>query len=343
MNAIYDTPEQAPVQRAARSIGAADRFKMLLKREFWENRGGFVWAPVITGAIATLFALIGAIGGTWAVQKAKAEGHFNTAIQLSGEETHPIAAVADMMLLGGMWIAIVVMVFVVFFYLLGSLYDERRDRSVLFWKSLPVADTETVLSKLAWAVVLAPLFAIAIGIGIGLMLWIVLGATAFLNGIPGASAMFTDSQPFRLILHVISVIPVYTAWSLPTVGWLMLCSAWAKRFPFLWAVLLPVLGCALISLSGGIFGAISGLEFPFEQLWYVVVFRGLMSLIPGTWYARIGTDDSIQLNGPQDIAGHFDLSNSWSAFATLDMWLGITLGVAMIVLAIRLRRWRDEG
>lgn len=343
MNAIYDTPEQAPVQRAVRSIGAADRFKMLLKREYWENRGGFVWAPIITGAIATLFALIGAIGGTWAVQKAKSAGKFDSAIHITGSETHPLATAADMMMLGGMWIAIIVMVFVVFFYLLGSLYDERRDRSVLFWKSLPVADTETVLSKLAWAVVLAPLFAIAIGIGIGLMLWLVLGTAAFLNGIPGASAMFTDSQPLRLILQVLSVIPVYTAWSLPTVGWLMLCSAWAKRFPFLWAVLLPVLGCALISLSGGIFGAISGLEFPFEQLWYVVVFRGLMSLIPGTWYARVGTDPNIQMNGPQDLPNHFDLSGSWAAFATLDMWLGISVGVAMIVLAIRLRRWRDEG
>lgn len=342
MNAIYDTPDQAPVQRAVRSIGAADRFKMLLKREFWENRGGFVWAPVITGMIATVFALIGAIGGSWALQRAKSSPNFSHDLHVPPGELHPLAMAADLVLLGGMWIAIIVMVFVVFFYLLGSLYDERRDRSVLFWKSLPVADTETVLSKLAWAVVLAPLFAIAIGIGIGLMLWIVLGATAFFNGIPGASAMFTDSQPFRLILQVISVIPVYTAWSLPTVGWLMLCSAWAKRFPFLWAVLLPVLGCALISLSGGIFGAISGLDFPFEQLWYVVVFRGLMSLIPGTWYARIGTDD-IQLQGPQDLPAHFDLSGSWAAFATLDMWVGITLGVAMIVLAIRLRRWRDEG
>ena len=344
MNAIHDTPELAPVQRAARGIGAADRFKMLLKREFWENRGGFVWAPIITGAIATLFALIGAIGGTVALQKAKAEGHFDAQIHLDAGESHPVAAAADLVLLGGMSIAIIVMVFVVFFYLLGSLYDERRDRSVLFWKSLPVADTETVLSKLAWAVVLAPLFAIGIGIGIGLILWIVLGVSAFLNGIPGAStAMFTDSQPFRLILQVLSVIPVYTAWSLPTVGWLMLCSAWAKRFPFLWAVLLPVLGCALISLSGGIFGAISGLDFPFEQLWYVVVYRGLMSLIPGTWYARIGVDDDLQIDGPQNLADHFDVSGSWAVFTTLDMWLGITFGVAMIVLAIRLRRWRDEG
>ena len=54
--------------------------------------------------------------------------------------------------------------FVVFFYCLGSLYDERKDRSVLFWKSLPVSDRDTVLSKALSALVVAPTLAIAVGI-----------------------------------------------------------------------------------------------------------------------------------------------------------------------------------
>ncbi|GAE49902.1 membrane protein [Xanthomonas arboricola pv. pruni str. MAFF 311562] len=63
-----------------------------------------------------------------------------------------------------------VLAFVVFFYSLGSLYDDRRDRSVLFWKSLPVSDVQTVLSKAAWALLLAPLIAIVIGVLVGLAL-----------------------------------------------------------------------------------------------------------------------------------------------------------------------------
>src|SRR3546814_13401578 len=54
----------------------------------------------------------------------------------------------------------IVLAFVVFFYCLGALYDERKDRSVLFWKSLPVSDAQTVLSKVGSAVVVAPVLAV---------------------------------------------------------------------------------------------------------------------------------------------------------------------------------------
>lgn len=335
----------AAVPAASQAMTPASRFKTLLRREYWENRGGFVWAPVITGAIAVLFAIIGAIGGTYALHNARNTPGGGPDFNISPGEPNPLAVGADMALLGGIGLAMTVMVFVVFFYLLGSLYDERRDRSVLFWKSLPVGDTETVLSKLAWAVLLAPIVSVVIGIGIGLVLWVVMLLAATLNGVPGASAILTDSHPIRLIVEIITVMPVYTAWSLPTVGWLMLCSAWAKRFPFLWAVLLPVLACALVSMSGGIFSAVSGVEFPHDTLWYVAVYRGLMSLIPFTWFANPGVDHGgdVHLNGPQDIPAHVDFTSSWTAFTTLDMWIGIAAGIAMIALAIRLRRWRDEG
>ncbi|MBX3711281.1 MAG: ABC transporter permease [Lysobacter sp.] len=322
----------------------ASRFKTLLRREYWENRGGFVWAPIITGAIAVLFAIIGAIGGSYALHQAR-NSQNPPEFNLGPGETNPMAMVADGALLGGISLALMVMVFVVFFYLLGSLYDERRDRSVLFWKSLPVSDTETVLSKLAWATVLAPLLALAIGIGIGLVMWLVILVASLLNGVPGAGSIFTDTHPIRLVAQVLGTVPVYTAWSLPTVGWLMLCSAWAKRFPFLWAVLLPILACALVSMSGGIFSAVSGADFPHDKLWYVVAFRGLASLIPLMWYFNPHVDHAgnAHLGGPQDVAAHVDLTTSWTAFATVDMWVGIVAGIAMIALAIRLRRWRDEG
>ena len=45
---------------------------------------------------------------------------------------------------------------VVFFFCLGALFDDRKDRSVLFWKSLPISDQATVLSKVAMALVVAP-------------------------------------------------------------------------------------------------------------------------------------------------------------------------------------------
>lgn len=344
MNTALQSPAAAPV--SASGYGTASRFKLLLKREYWENRGGFVWAPIITGMIAFVFILIGMIGASLVLQRARAEGDFHAgSIQWDGIGPHPFGAAGDALLLGGIGLALLVMVFVVFFYALGSLYDERRDRSVLFWKSLPVSDLEVVLSKAAWALFLAPLLAMVIGIGIGIVIWVMSALALTLNGIGGTTAFFTDSHPLRVIGQVVAVLPLYMLWALPSIGWLMLCSAWARRFPFLWAVLVPLLGCAMVSMSGGIFSAISGADFPHGAIWYVVVVRGLASIIPGTWYANAAVDAEriVTIHQPSDLPTQFDLIHGWSAAGTLDLWLGVAIGVAMIFLAIRMRRWRDEG
>ncbi len=221
-------------------------FKWLIKREFWENRGGFFWAPVITGGIFLVLNLILAVIGSIAARRSMDGGGF--VIDDAPEKAHQIVGgIGDGMLLGGVILACVVLAFVVFFYALGTLYDDRRDRSVLFWKSLPVSDTHMVLSKLAWALVLAPLLAIGIGILIGVAMWLISALTITVNGLPAGGAMFTHSHPLRVIGGVISSLPVYMMWSLPAVGWLMFCSAWARSKPFLWAVLVPVLACVIVS------------------------------------------------------------------------------------------------
>lgn len=346
MNTTFDSPAAVPAAAPVRSFGPGSRFKLLLRREYWENRGGFVWAPIITGLIACVFVLIGMIGASVVLSKARAEGDFHAgAIQWDGTGPHPFGAAGDGLLLGGICLALLVMVFVVFFYALGSLYDERRDRSVLFWKSLPVSDVEVVLSKAAWALLLAPLLALLIGIGIGVVIWVMSAIALTVNGIGGATAFFTDSHPLQVIGQVVAVMPLYALWALPSIGWLMFCSAWARRFPFLWAVLVPLLGCAMVSMSGGIFSAISGAEFPHGKIWYVVVVRGLASVIPGTWYANAGVDAErvVTFDKVNDVPGNFDLIHGWTAATTVDLWLGVAIGAALIFLAIRLRRWRDEG
>ncbi|NOT89930.1 MAG: ABC transporter permease [Lysobacter sp.] len=327
---------------AANAFRFGSKFKLLLRREFWENKGGFFWAPIVTGIIACTFALIAMIGGSIVLNKSNLHGD---SMQWDGTGPHPFGTAGDALLLVGIGLALLVMVFVVFFYALGSLYDERRDRSVLFWKSLPVSDIQVVLSKAAWALCLAPVMAVLIGVVIGIVIWIMAAIALTLNGIGGASAFFTDSHPLHVIGQVLAVLPLYALWALPAVGWLMLCSAWARRFPFLWAVLVPLLGCAMVSMSGGIFSAISGVDFPHGPIWYVVVLRGLASVMPGTWYANDAVDAEriVTMSAPSDVPTHFNLLSGWSAVGTMDLWLGVAAGIAMIFLAIRLRRWRDEG
>ena len=252
-----------------------------------------------------------------------------------------LGAMGDGMLLGGVIVACVVLAFVVFFYALGSLYDDRRDRSVLFWKSLPVSDSQMVLSKAAWALVLAPLWAIGVGLLIGVALWVISALTITVNGVPAAHAVFTQSHPMRIIGGVLASLPVYMVWALPTVGWLMFCSAWARSKPFLWAVLVPVLACVIVSMTD----ILPGLDIRHDLVWYTVVYRGLLSVVPGAWFPTLeggAANPHTEINTPDELANAIDLTRSWHAFATADLWIGAAIGVALIVGAIHLRRWRES-
>ncbi|GAB2502269.1 ABC transporter permease [Pseudoxanthomonas sangjuensis] len=314
-----------------------DTFKWLLKREFWENRGGFLWSQLITGAVVAGLTLIGAVlGGV------KINGHFVDDFHDVDTEAgaHAIGQFIEGVVSMGMGISLLVLTFVVFFYTLGALFDERKDRSVLFWKSMPVSDAATVLSKLAWALLLAPLLAILLGAVLGLVLWLIaaLGIAISGLGMVGFTAMFTDAHVFRLIGSGIAALPVYVAWALPTVGWLLFVSSWARSKPFLWAVLVPVLGCASISLIS----LILGLDLPLKELWSTIVGRGLGSAVPGIWSLWYGHDAIVTGDAKTSIIGLYNfVAHSWHAFSLLNTWIGAVVGAGFIFAAIHLRRWRE--
>jgi len=326
MNAVTTTPHKTQT------------FKWLLKREFWENRGGFLWAPIITGAIISVLYLVLAVIGSIAGRRSAGRG----GLMIDGDPQHMarnIGAFGDGVLLAGVLLALTVLAFVVFFYALGSLYDDRRDRSILFWKSLPVSDLQMVLSKATWALLLAPIIAVGVGILIGVALWVISALTLTVNGVSAGTAVFTHSHPLKIVGGVLASLPVYILWALPAVGWLMLCSAWARSKPFLWAVLLPVLASLAISMVR----ILPGSTIPVDKVWYALVYRGLLSVVPGAWFPAIGADPTggREINGPHELASAIDLTTSWQAFATADLWLGVTLGLAFITAAIYLRRWRE--
>ena len=335
MNAITTSPAKAPVPHATAKL------KWLLRREYWENRGGFFWGPVIAGAIIVGLNLILAVIGSIAARRSMGSSGFVFDNADTHEVGQALGAMGDGMLVGGVIVACIVLAFVVFFYALGCLYDDRRDRSILFWKSLPVSDSQMVLSKLAWALVLAPVLAVAIGLLIGLALWLISALTITVNGVPAAHAVFTQSHPLRIIGGVLACLPVYMAWALPTIGWLMFCSAAARSKPFLWAVLVPVLACVVISMTT----ILPGVDIAHDRVWYTLAYRGLLSAVPGAWFPTISgvVDTSGAINTPDDLAGAINLARSWQAFASADLWIGAVVGIALIAAAIRLRRWRDEG
>ncbi|WP_045727598.1 ABC transporter permease [Xanthomonas sp. GPE 39] len=322
----------------AKTITSMSTFKWLLKREFWEHRGGFLWAPIITGGIiAALYALLAMVGSVAGHDRGINDMRWRDAAENANEI---IGKIGDGTMLAGVLLACIVMAFVVFFYALGTLYDDRRDRSVLFWKSLPVSDLSTVLSKVVWALVLAPILALGIGLLFGLVLWLVTALTMSFNGVQQSGAVFTHSHPLQIIGGVLSNLPIYAMWSLPTIGWLMFCSAWARSKPFLWAVLIPILSCVTASMMN----ILPMLHLNNNLIWYTVIYRGLLSVMPGTWLSVLRESaPPTQIDSAQDLADTIQLSGAWRIFQQPDIWIGAVIGVAFIGAAIYLRRWRDEA
>src|SRR5690606_25617622 len=165
-----------PVRRHHEGDLRMNTMKWWLKRELQEHRGGFFWAPIIVGIVFLLLS----VGGIVATLAAAGRAHiqvglikFDTVLRnLDPDALRMAGAGVDMTLYMVAGIIGIVVGFVVFFYCLGALYDERRDRSVLFWKSLPLSDAATVTSKVLSATVVAPLIGTVAGIltGVGVLL-----------------------------------------------------------------------------------------------------------------------------------------------------------------------------
>ena len=352
MNAIVNET-RAPMQ--ATQPHQTHKLKWLLKREFWENKGGFLWAPLITGAIFLLFTILGGGTGQFMLSRNGAkvmdfEGQQIPLSQVDWDKLIASASAKDLeqyaqvvngfTLISGMW-PLIVFGFVVFFYLLGSLYDERKDRSVLFWKSMPVSDGLTVTSKLLTALVVAPVIAALIAFAVMLATGIVLSIFIAINGGNPFTIYWAHLQPLKLLMAMFGWLPVYAFWALPTAGWLMLCSAWAKSKPFLWAVLVPILAGVLVVW----FGIFSSGNDGDGWFWEHIVARALTSAWPGSHLlGYAGTDYFERLDdSPNALYGLDGVLGGLHLFTMPSLWIGALAGAAMIYAAIRLRRWRGEA
>jgi ABC-2 type transport system permease protein len=122
-------------------------------------------------------------------------------------------------------------------YCLDTLYGERRDRSILFWKSLPVSDTATVLSKASIPIVAVPLFALALTLVTQLLMFVLSSLVIQGSGIT-AEVLWTQlSLLHQWHLLFVHLVTGHGLWYAPIYAYLLMISAWARRTPFLWATL----------------------------------------------------------------------------------------------------------
>jgi len=320
------------------------KLPLLLKREYWEHRGGFLWAPIwITGAILILTVL-----GIISAEVFRSNAHVQIGFSLdelrrsiSAEDIAKAANGLDLVQLVFVGVASVGLFFVTFFYLLGALYDDRRDRSVLFWKSLPISDTETVASKALTAMLVMPLIVLAVAtlayVAFLVLVSVWIGAHG-LNPLPAV----LGSHPIGMLLRLIAIVPVTALWALPTVGWLLFWSAYVRSKPFLWAVLLPVV--ALIANAW--LGALGAPHFGGNLHLASILGRLLFSVMPGSWAGADGIsigNEHVTFNMNDDhVVSSLDPSHIYGLLATPNLWFGVVGGLVLLFCAVQLRQRRVE-
>lgn len=277
-----------------------------VRRELWENRSIYL-APLFVAGIslfAFAFSTIGMPHRRRAVM-ALDEAAQRKAIGM------PYDVVATILILLSFVVA--------FFYCLDALHGERRDRSLLFWKSLPVSDRTAVLSKAGIPLVVLPLLTFVIAFATHLLMLMLSNTVLFMSGIK-AGSLFAQLRFIPSPVPMFYGILVMALWLAPVYAWLLLVSGWARRAVFLWAVL-PFVTIAIIekiAFSTSYFG---------KFLQYRIV-GGIQQAFLFKSHVKGDPMEPLQMT-----PGKF--------LATPGLWLGLVCAAVFLALAVRMRRDRQ--
>lgn len=296
----------------------------LIKRELWEHRSIYL-TPAIIGLLMSLGTVTGQ--ATFSA--------FDQAVDLAilggsnlgeNERAAAISAVmsgVSVFFVIGMW-------FLTIFYTLDALYAERKDRSILFWRSIPCTDFETVLSKLLTAVFVIPLITFAFVIATHILVLVI---SSVWIGIQGANAghMIWSAAPlmdnWAATLVFLLAVPL---WSSPFIGWFLFVSAYTKRSPLMMAVL-PLL--VLPMLEKILFGTSTVAEAFYVRAWKMPLFQGVD---PTEFF------DERNNTVPEAIS-LFDVMDLGGFVTSGGLWIGIIVCGLFTTAAIYVRRYRDDS
>lgn len=298
------TPEPNAPQIAPAEIPALRRFAWLLRRELWESRSIYLAPFAVTGLI-----LLGAV-----ISAFQMPAKVRELAGLAPAAQH--AALTDPYMMASLLLMATTFV-VSLFYCLDALQSERRDRSILFWKSLPVSDLTTVLSKTTVPFVILPLLTVGLAAIAHAVMLLLSSAVLMASGQASSTLWAHVSLPEMWLMLLYHMITAHALWYAPIYGWLLFVSAWARRAPWLWAILPPLaIGIVeKIAFGSSVFGELLANRFsggPEGTAFTVAsgMTDPLMQMTPGTFLASAG------------------------------LWVGLVAAAGFVGGAVRLRRRR---
>ena len=299
MNAPSNTTPESPNQ----SQSATRPFYWSVWREVWENKSIYI-APLIVATVILAGVLMscGRLPGLRRNALLLDEARRRAAIEL------PYDVVAMMLIVTAFIVGL--------FYSLDALYGERRDRSILFWKSLPISDLTTVLSKAIIPIAILPAIILAIAVVTQSFMLLISSAVLAPSGLAGTTwANFNLLRESVVLFYGVIVIAL---WHAPIYGWALLISGIARRAPFLWAVLPP--------LAIGIFEKVA-----FNTTYFQSMLKNRLFGAGDTAFA-FHMHRSISVDLAQLTPARF--------LMTPGLWIGLAIAAGFIVAAIQLRRYR---
>lgn len=293
---VQDTP--APLAHETRPLYWS------IRRELWENRS-VVWVPLIVGWVTVFGFSLSMIGFPQRRRNALLLDpvHQRAAIE------KPYDAVATMILITAILVGI--------FYCLEALHSERRDRSILFWKSLPVSDRTTIFSKIIVPLLFLPLFAMSIVIVVQVLMLVISSAVLLMSGINPVST-FANFNIFDQTLIMVYGVTATTLWHAPMYSWFLLVGGWAKRAAFLWAFL-PFIIAGVI-----------------EKMAFNTQFVGMFMQ-----WRFVGFMARAFQNAPKGNVHSLDQLTPWRYLSSPGLWLGLLVAALLLGVAFRMRRYRE--
>jgi ABC-2 type transport system permease protein len=273
-------------------------FYWSLWRELWENRSIYV-APSIVAAII----LFGSFVGSFHLPERRQNAMLLDPARQRAAIELPYDIVAMMLIFTAFIVGV--------FYCLDALHGERRDRSILFWKSLPVSDLTTVLSKVTVPLVVLPLLSFAIIVVTQFIMLLISTAVLLPRGL--AATTWTNFNLFQQSLILLYGLVAIALWHAPIYGWALLVSGWVRRATFLWAIL-PLLAIGFFE------------KITFNTSHFASMLKDrVLGFAPQAF--------AFQAHAvPQVTPGRY--------LSTPGLWLGLVFAAMFIAAAIRLRRYR---
>jgi ABC-2 type transport system permease protein len=275
-----------------------------VQRELWESRSIYI-APLAAAAVFLVGFLISLIH---LPQRMRALSTLDLAQQREAIVL-PYDMVAGLLMFTWMIVGA--------FYCLGALQGERRDRSILFWKSLPVSDLTAVLSKASIPFVVLPVLTFVITVVTQLIMLLLSTAVWSASGLNVAALWTQLSFPKMSLMLLYHLVTVHTLWEAPFYGWLLLVSAWARRAAFLWAAL-PLLAIGFFE------------KIVFNTQHFAILLENRLSG---------GGVEAMTMPGsmPMDPATHL---TPGTYLTSPGLWLGLVFTALCLAAAVRLRRHR---